>query len=152
VRRATPRDAPQICALWTELAEHHARLDPRHALREGAALEIRKLVAAELRDSDAVTFLSERSGSAQGFCMARIDQAPPIQREAVRAEIGEVFVRPEARRTGIGRELVRAALGWVRDRGVDRVVVRVFRDNAAGLAFWRAQGFGALMDVLERRL
>jgi hypothetical protein len=47
---------------------------------------------------------------------------------------------------------VRAALGWVRDRGVDRVVVRVFRDNAAGLAFWRAQGFGALMDVLERRL
>jgi GNAT superfamily N-acetyltransferase len=121
-------------------------------LRDGAAAEIRKLIAAELRDPDAVAFLCERAGSIQGFCMARIERAPRIRQDAVRAEIGEVFVRPEARRAGIGRELVAAALGWVRGRGVERVVVRVIRDNAAGQAFWRAQGFDALMDVLERRL
>ncbi len=109
-------------------------------------------MADELRDPDAVTLLYERSGSALGFCMARIDRAPPIHREALRAEIGEIFVCPEARRAGIGRELVQAALGWVRGRGVDRVLVRVFTDNASGRDFWRAQGFGALMDVLERRL
>ena len=31
-------------------------------------------------------------------------------------------------------------------------VVRVFESNETGRAFWRALGFGALMDVLERRL
>jgi GNAT superfamily N-acetyltransferase len=109
-------------------------------------------VAAELRDPDAVTFLYERAGRALGFCMARIDRAPPIHREALRAEIGEIFVRAEARRTGIGRELVDAALGWVRGHGIDCAVVRVLRDNASGRAFWRAQGFDASMEVLERRL
>jgi GNAT superfamily N-acetyltransferase len=152
VRRATPADLSPLCALWTELSEHHARLDPRHALRAGAAAEIRKLLAEELRDPDAVAFLYEREGRAQGFCMARIDRAPPIQREALRAEIGELFVREEARRAGIGRKLVEAALGWVRERGVERAVVRVFRENRSGRAFWRAQGFDALMDVLERPL
>jgi hypothetical protein len=32
------------------------------------------------------------------------------------------------------------------------VVVRVVAGNTDGRAFWRALGFGALMDVLERRL
>jgi len=84
--------------------------------------------------------------------MVRIDRAPPIHREALRAEIGEVFVREEVRRAGIGRELVEAALGWIRERGIDRAVVRVLRDNAAGRAFWRALRFDASMDVLERPL
>jgi GNAT superfamily N-acetyltransferase len=99
-----------------------------------------------------VVFLSEQAGRALGFCMVRIQRAPRIHRDALRAEIGEVFVRPEARRTGIGRELVAAALGWLRGHAIERVVVSVIRDNDAGRAFWRAQGFDALMDVLERRL
>jgi GNAT superfamily N-acetyltransferase len=152
VRRATPRDVDRVAALWTGLAEHHARLDPRHALRAGADAEIRRLVAAELADADAVALLYEHDGQALGLCMARIDRAPPIQREVVRAEIGELFVREEARGRGVGRALVDAAFAWARARDIERVVVRVFDVNADARAFWRALGFGALMDVLERRL
>lgn len=152
MRPATPRDLDRVCALWTELGLHHAQLDPRHALRPGAAAEVRRLLAAELRDPDAAALLCERGGSAEGLCMVRIDRAPPIRREALRAEIGELFVRPEARRRGIGRALVREAVGWARARGVPGVVVRVFRGNVGAHAFWRELGFDALMDVLERRL
>jgi GNAT superfamily N-acetyltransferase len=109
-------------------------------------------VETELRDPDAVVLLCEREGRPLGLCMARVDRAPPIHREAVRAEIGELFVREEARRAGVGRALVEAALDWVRGRGVDSVIVRVYEGNASGRKFWRSLGFGALMDVLERRL
>lgn len=152
MRRAGARDVDRVAALWTALAEHHGRLDPRHALRSGAAHEIRRLAASELADPDAVALLYERDGQALGLCMARIDHAPPIQREIVRAEIGELFVREEARGAGVGRALVDAAFAWARARGIERVVVRVFERNRDGRAFWRALGFGALMDVLERRL
>jgi GNAT superfamily N-acetyltransferase len=152
VRRAGPRDAERVAALWTELAEYHARLDPREKLRAGADGEIRRLIAAELADADAVALLYERDGQALGLCMARIDRAPPIRRETVRAEIGELFVREEARGAGVGRALADAAFSWARGRGVERVVVRVVEGNTDGRAFWRALGFGALMDVLERRL
>jgi GNAT superfamily N-acetyltransferase len=152
VRRAGARDVDRVAALWAELSRHHAALDPRHALRPDAEPEIRRLVAAELRDPDALTLLCERDGSPCAFCMARIQRAPAIRREALRVEIGELFVREPERRRGVGRALVGAALEWVRERGAPSVVVHVDARNVAGQAFWRGLGFSALMDVLERRL
>jgi ribosomal protein S18 acetylase RimI-like enzyme len=151
VRRAVAQDVDRVAALWTELSLHHARIDPRHALRPDADPEIRRLIASELRDPDALVLLFEQS-DACGLCMTRIQQAPPIRREARRAEIGELFVSAGARRRGVGRALVRESLAWVRERGVERVVVRVDAGNDVGQAFWRGIGFAASMDVLERRL
>lgn len=152
VRRADSADADRVVALWAELTRHHALLDPRHALRPDAEPLMRKLVASDLGDRDALVLLYEERGTVCGLCMTRIQYAPRIQREARRAEIGELFVSETARRRGVGRALVGRALEWVRERGVDRVVVRVGAANAAGQAFWRGIGFGAFMDVLERRL
>ena len=40
----------------------------------------------------------------------------------------------------------------LRRNGMKRVEVRVASRNPEGQAFWRALGFGDLMDVLHRRL
>jgi ribosomal protein S18 acetylase RimI-like enzyme len=152
VRRADPRDAEHVAALWSELSSHHARLDTRHALRPDAQREVQRLVRADLRDPDALVLLYEEQDRACGLCMTRIQHAPPIHREMRRAEIGELFVRESARRRGIGRALVDQAFQWLRGRGVERVVVRVGASNEQGQAFWRGIGFAAFVDVLERRL
>jgi ribosomal protein S18 acetylase RimI-like enzyme len=148
VRRAVAQDIDQVAALWAELSAHHAVIDARHALRPDAEREIRRLIASELRDPDALVLLFEQSG----LCMTRIQQAPPIHREMRRAEIGELFVRESARRRGIGRALVGGAFEWLRAHGVERVVVRVGASNDEGQAFWRGIGFAAFVDVLEHRL
>jgi ribosomal protein S18 acetylase RimI-like enzyme len=152
VRRADAGDAEPVAALWSELSAHHARLDARHALRPDAQREIGRLVRAELGDPDALILLYEQQGRACGLCMTRIQHAPPIHRETRRAEIGELFVRSEARRRGVGRALVGEALAWLRERDVARVVVRVDSGNELGQTFWRGIGFADSMDVLERRL
>jgi len=152
VRRADAGDIEPVAALWSELSAHHARLDARHALHPGAQREIERLVRAELGDLDALVLLYEQQGGTCGLCMTRIQHAPPIHRETRRAEIGELFVRTEARRRGVGRALVGEALAWVRERGVERVVVRVDTANELGQTFWRSIGFADSMDVLERRL
>jgi ribosomal protein S18 acetylase RimI-like enzyme len=138
--------------LWTLLTRHHEALHPFFALRPDAAPEIRRLLAAQLRDPDLAFFVWEEEGALQGFCAVRIDRAPPIHEELERAEITDLAVREGARRRGIGGALVEAALAWVRGRRVARVEVRVAARNPAGQAFWRAQGFSDSMDVLERRL
>ena len=48
--------------------------------------------------------------------------------------------------------LVEAAQIWVRERGVARIEIQVARGNLEGQAFWRALGYGPLMDVLHKRL
>jgi ribosomal protein S18 acetylase RimI-like enzyme len=72
--------------------------------------------------------------------------------EAERAEITELHVNPGERRRGIGRALAESCLDWLTGRGVERCEIRVAAGNDAGRSFWRALGFGAWMDVLQRRL
>ena len=114
--------------------------------------EIQRLFTALFDDPDAAVFVWEAPDDLPGFCVVRIDRAPPILEEMRRAEITDLGVSAEARRGGIGRELVVAALAWVKDRGITRVEVRVAARNRESQAFWRSLGFDDLMDVLQRRI
>ncbi len=155
IRRARPDDLDRVVDHWIALGDHHAALGPQFALRADARPEIRRLLAAQLRDPDVAAWLYEDAVAGEGvvgLCIARIDRAPPIARERIRAEITDLGVAPAQRRRGIGRALVDRALAWIRERRVERVEVRVAVGNPEGQAFWRALGFGASMDVLERRL
>jgi ribosomal protein S18 acetylase RimI-like enzyme len=154
VRRAALDDLDPLEALWTSLADHHARFDPHYRLRDGAASEVRELLRAVLRDPDAAVWLADAAaeGGPTGFCIARIDEAPPILHEIRRAEITELYVRPAARRRGVGRAFVAAARAFALERGVRRIEARVAHANAEGQRFWRALGFGDFVDVLDLRL
>ena len=152
VRRAGLRDLDRVTALWTAVTEHHARLDPIFALRPEAGDRIRALVRGQLGAPDVAVFVYDDAGDLPGFCTVVVDRAPPILQEVERAEITDLGVREAARRGGVGRALVDAALAWVREQGVARVEVRVAAHNPEGQGFWRAQGFADHMDVLHRRL
>lgn len=160
IREARMQEIDRVAALWTLITEHHAGLDPLFRMRKGpvAEGELRELLRALARDSDAAILVWDAAAEAaeeaaiEGLCIVRIDHAPPILEETERGEITDLGVRPEARRRGIGRRLVEAATGWVRDQGVDRIEIQVATGNAEGQAFWRALGYAPLMDVLHRRL
>ena len=152
VRRAEQRDLLQIAALWTAITTHHQRLDPLFRMRADAAAPLRELLDAIQRDPDARILVYDDNGDLPGMCIVRIDRAPPILEEVERAEITDVGVREDARRSGVATRLVQAALRWVRESGVDRVEVQVAVGNKEGQRFWRAMGFGDLMDVLHKRL
>jgi ribosomal protein S18 acetylase RimI-like enzyme len=152
VREADPRDLDRVAALWTAITAHHEALDPLWRMRESAGDELRALLDALSRDPDARILVYDRAGDLPGMCIVRIDRSPPILEEVERAEITDLGVREDERRSGIGRELVAAALEWVEDCSVERVEVQVASGNREGQAFWRALGFGDLMDVLHRRL
>ena len=156
VRPGTPADLVEIVRHWSDISRHHEAIDPLFRQREDAEPWIRDLVGQMLRDPDTAVLVAEPEGEAggglAGICVVRIDRAPPILEETVRAEITDLGVRPELRRRGIGRALAEAALGWVRERGVGRVEVRVAVGNPEGQGFWRTLGFGELFHVLHRRL
>lgn len=154
-RRATLDDLDAVAALWAELTAYHAPLDPALRLRPNAASEVRELVRAMLRDPNAAAWLGWKGraafGAPQALCMARVEAAPPVLEEAMRGEIGDLYVAPAARRVGLGRALVAEARAWLEPRGVRRIEVRVSPRNAAGQAFWRRLGFAPFMDVLDLR-
>lgn len=154
VRSARIQEMDRVAALWALITEHHAPLDPLFRMRRGpvAEGELRELLGLLFRDPDADVLVFDVGGIPEGLCIVRIDRAPPILEETERAEITDLGVRPALRRQGIATRLVEEAEIWVRDRGVSRLEIQVAHGNVEGQAFWRARGFGELMDVLHKRL
>jgi GNAT superfamily N-acetyltransferase len=152
IRRATRDDTDAIARLWRELLDLHAGIDPVHGLRGGGGAALAVEVRRALGAAAAALWVAEQHAGVVGFCLARHEQAPPLAVEASRVVVTELLVERTARRRGIGRALVAAALDWARAGGAARVEVRVAARNAEGQAFWRAQGFGDFVDVLDRRL
>lgn len=157
IRRAADADLASLTALWTALLRHHAELDSAFRLRSGTDGDLRTLMRAMLADDDVAVFLgfAARAQSplgASGLCTVRVDRAPAILEEPRRAQITELYVREEARRTGLGTALARTALAHAQELGVRRLEVRVATRNLEGQAFWRALGFRDFMDVLDLRL
>ncbi|MDE6259398.1 MAG: tRNA (guanosine(46)-N7)-methyltransferase TrmB [Oscillospiraceae bacterium] len=58
--------------------------------------------------------------------------------------VGLLFLAPELRRQGRGREIMGAVLQAAGDAGMDRAQLACLLNNPAGHAFWRAMGFGDL--------
>jgi len=153
LRRAGPRDLEGVVALWLAIGEHHAGMHPLFALRADPDAEARELVCGLLRDPDTLVLVAEDpEGRLEGLCVARRLEGSRVARVRERAEITDLGVAPERRRRGIGRALAEGALGWLRERGVPHVAVRVADANPAAQAFWRRLGFADLVDVLVRPL
>lgn len=152
VRQAGIRELDRLAAMWTAITYFHEPFDPLFRLRSDSEGELNELLRALARDPDALVLVYDEEGDLPGFCIARLDFSPPIMEETSRGQITDLGVREDARRRGIATELVNEALAWVQAAGVHRVEVHVAKQNEVGQAFWRARGFGDLMDVLHKRL
>jgi len=153
VRAVAERDLDRLAALASLLFVHHASAGARFAIEPGREGELRVLLAGFVRDPAHALLVSEsESGGLDGFVLASLLRRAGPFVERARGEIDWLFVREEARRRGVGRELAAAALVWLRQQGAERVEVHVDRDNSGGRDFWAAQGFAPAMDVLERHL
>ena len=153
VRLARQRDLEGLVALWLELMQHHAPLDPHYAALAADAGDVWRLHVAELLSgASGAIFVCGEEGAPEAFCSVEIRAAPAALAEPGRAEITDLFVSASLRRSGRGRALVDAALAWLQTREIVRVEVRVVSANPEGQAFWRALGWGDFVDVLQRRL
>lgn len=139
VREAIEADFPVLEGLVAAyLDEHWARQYPPPPLPDSYLREGRIVVA-------------EADGEVIGMAKGEL-------REGV-GHVSLVYVGPEARGQGAGKELVRDLVSYLREQGVEHVSLNVELPNEEALAFWRRLGFtdyrrSLLADLgsLEERL
>lgn len=56
-------------------------------------------------------------------------------------ELRKMYLRPAARGTGLGTELLDTAIAWVRRHGGTRVVLDTIEEMTRAIAFYEAHGF-----------
>ena len=131
---ASADEADRVAALLAGFRDHMGRDEPTEA-------QLRATVDVLMRDPDTEFLLGARDGgaAAAGVCQLRYRLAVWTGRPDCWLE--DLFVEREARRAGLGRALVEAAVERARARGCARIDLDVNEDNERALALYTAMGF-----------
>ena len=153
IRRAMDGDLPRIVELFAQVDELHREALPWlfRKLDEPRSAEV---LSRFIHGSDCATFVAaEPDSPVIGFVVVYVREVvkAPIVRPARVAEIDNLVVDRAARRRGIGRSLVEAALAWSHDARAERTELGVYEFNDEGRQFWHAMGFETVFRRLARQ-
>jgi GNAT superfamily N-acetyltransferase len=143
VRAMRPQDAADIVAMARELAaavdDPEPRLTQAGLLRDGTGPE---------RWFDCL--VAELAGHLVAYALVcKGYEAHTAKR---RLWLGDFYVRPDARRGGVGRALMTAVARHARELGCNAVYWELWRLNHTGEAFYRSLGADEGIDLKVMRL
>jgi ribosomal protein S18 acetylase RimI-like enzyme len=139
IRPATALDAPAAVGLMAQLGEFgHGQVDP------GVEERLRTMI-----ESPQYAILVAEAGQGQVVGLLTMSQRWTLWHTGPCALIEELVVDKGARRQGIGRALIQAALDWARAQGCSEVELSTEPDNLKAQAFYRRLGFESTALLLE---
>lgn len=154
IRRATRSDLPALGRLGAALVRAHYAFDPSRFMAPGDDPEsgYAWFLGTQLDQSDVAIFVAERDGAVAGYVYAGIE---PRNWKELREEAGfihDVLVEESARRLGIAEALIEAAVAWLREAGVPRVVLWTASPNDTARRLFRRLGFRDTMVEMTREI
>ena len=130
VRVAAPEDAAVVARLLTEFRDHEGRdWPPEESIRAG----VERLIVRD--DTDYLL------GGDPPMGVAQLRYRYGVWWDAEDCHLEDLFVRADARGSGLGRALVEAVIERARGRGCRRIELDTGEGNAPALALYRSLGF-----------
>ena len=154
IRRAERRDIPALGRLGAMLMRTHHAFDSRRFLPPGQSSESGYgwFLGSVIKSEDGCVFVADDGGEVVGYVYVALE---PLSWKELRGPAGfihDVAVREESRGGGIGRQLLAAGIGWLRERGAPRVILWTAAPNAAAQRLFRDQGFRDTMVEMTLEL
>lgn len=149
LRNAEPRDDAALLALWRELMDLHAQLDPRFSLSDDADNAFLSYAEAARTRDDYRLRVAELDREVVGFAVSCILPNSPVYKTRWIGYINDISVTASRRGQGIGEALVDDAIWWLKRHGAESVEVYVARANAGAQKFWRRVGGRDYLDRMS---
>lgn len=152
VRQATLADAPRIAELRIALLQVHGTNAIYSRLRRDAPARALTLTKDQLAADGQVMFVATSDDTIVGVLRCIDQRGHRLLRPSRYALISTVYVDPTARRQGVLRSLMNAAIEWSRERGLTEMRLQNAVDNPLALAVWDALGFEVVEQIRIRPL
>jgi ribosomal protein S18 acetylase RimI-like enzyme len=154
IRRAQRGDLGALGRLGATLLRVHHEFDRARFLTPGPDPEggYEWFLGTQLTKRDARVFVAERDAVIVGYVYAAVE---PQSWKELRDEAGfihDVLVDESARGGGVARALLEAAIAWLQERGVPRVVLWTAHANEPAQRLFERLGFRPTMIEMTKEL
>lgn len=151
IRPATPRDLPEIIALWRTLQATSAAYEPRLTPNDTAPAWFADFLGGQLTNDQARVLVAVTDEGVIGYTFGQILRRPTLLVGDC-GYVADLCVRESDRGRGIGRRLFHELRDWFQAQGLRALEAQVVRANPASQAFWRKMGFGDFLRTLRTEL
>jgi len=153
-RRATRDDLRQIGRLGALLVAAHHEFDSRRFLAATSHTKdaYSAYLGAQLDAPDAAVFVAEKNAEVIGYAYVVVESYDYISLRGPAGILHDIVVDPAHRRCGAGRQLLEAALAYVRSRGLSQIVLATAERNESAQRFFASVGFRRTMIEMTREL
>lgn len=154
VRHGTPDDCQAICQLLADVHTiHNGALPEVFGPSDGTSM-FRDRVTELIDGEDSVVLVAELGGRVSGAASVVIREVADRMMMVPRRYgwVETVGVSEEARRRGVGKALMDAAVQWVRRKGGDTCELNVWEFNDGAVEFYRSLGFTTASRRMWKRL
>lgn len=145
VRPGRREDSPATARLWMQSAEEHTEYDKVYRTSAQAERTMRRFLADLASGGHAFLFVAvtpaEDGEQVIGFLSGELREGSPTFSPKTWASVDDIYVAPEHRSRGVGRELVRRCREWADERGADGVSLQVAAANERARKLYRELGF-----------
>ncbi len=136
VWRADPSEAATVARLIAEFGAWWGNDGPGE---DGIRASVERIMAGG--DGEYLLATADDGEGADGVCQLRFRWS--VWKSAEDCWLEDLYVREDARRSGIGRALVEAAIERARERGCGRIELDVSQSNRGAWALYERMGFSA---------
>lgn len=150
IRKATLKDYAQLKEMRTDFLFEEYKLFDKDINKKYLKTHLPKELKKNLKSKKVVLFIALDEGKAVGYIAGEIEKSHPIW---VFKKVGYVFnlyIKPNYRRKGIGKELTKAILNWFKKRKIKWFKLHVYSNNLQAHSLYKKLGFRDFLIELKK--
>ena len=146
IRPAAKSDEATLGRFGAALMRQHHNADPRRfILTENPEAGYGRFLVSLIGDPDSLVMVAEEGGAVVGYVFAEVEGTSWRDLRGPGGYVDDVYVDEPARRRGLGRMLLEAAIEWTRSKGMSQVVLYTHTKNETAQRLFERYGFRATM-------
>ncbi|MCA1585480.1 MAG: GNAT family N-acetyltransferase [Acidobacteria bacterium] len=154
IRRAAHPDLPALGRLGADLVQTHYIFDAKRFMRPSNDLDAGYawFLGSQLGNANARVLVAEADGQIVGYIYAAVE---PVSWQELRDEAGfihDVVVDQTARRRGVAACLIEAAIAWLHERGMPRVLLQTAERNEDAQRLFSRLGFRRTLIEMAKEI
>ena len=148
IRNAKESDIETVIEIWKEFIDFHKERDRLLTRRADGHEYFAKFFRENMEKETSHVLVAEIAGKIVGYCQNMIVEFPPVLVTEKYGNVMDMAVTEKYRSQGIGEKFFNEAKKWFREKGLERLEVRVLAANEIATNFWRKMGFKPYLETV----